>query len=164
MLSGFVAKESVVGTLGILYGVTGNVIENGNLLYADIQAHFTALQAYSFMTFALLATPCVAAVAAMKRELASWKWFTFILVYELAVAYLASLLIFQIGSMGIGGAFSLIFGVLVIIFVVSMIVKVVRRKGVTCSHCDGCSSISSCHLPQREKYYSDKENQNDSEK
>lgn len=164
MLSGFVAKESVVGTLGILYGVTGNVIENGNLLYADIQSHFTAIQAYSFMTFALLATPCVAAVAAMKRELGSWKWFTFILVYELVVAYLASMIIFQVGSMGLGAALSLVFGAVVIIFVISMVIKVIRRKGVTCSHCDGCSSIASCHLPQREKYLLEKENHNDTEK
>jgi ferrous iron transport protein B len=102
MLTGLVAKESVVGTLGILYGVNGDVIENGTLLYSSIQANFTSIQAYAFMAFALLSVPCIAAVSAMKRELNSWKWFVFIILYELVVAYLIAFAIFQLGSIPIG--------------------------------------------------------------
>lgn len=152
MMSGFVAKESVVGTLGILYGVSGDVLENGSLLYSHIQAHFTPLQAYAYMTFALLATPCIAAVAAMKRELGSWKWLAFGIVYEMVVAYLVATAIYQIGSLGLGNALSYLLALVVIIFVYSMVRKVIRQKGKTCSHCTGCSLSSSCTLPQKEVY------------
>lgn len=157
MLSGFVAKESVVGTLGILYGISGNVIENGNLLYVSIQSHFTALQAYAFLTFALLATPCIAALSAMKRELSSWKWFLFIIVYEIVVAYAVSLMIYQIGMLGLGGALSIILGVGIIGFLLVVIKNAVKKKGLSCSHCAGCNEYTNCHLPKREIIFLNKE-------
>lgn len=161
ILSGFVAKESVVGTLGILYGVTGDAVENGSLLYADIQANFTPLQAYSFMAFALLATPCIATLAALKRELGSWKWLIFSVVYELVVAYLVALLIYQLGSLGLGSVLSYIFLVVVVLFVYSMIKKVIKQKGKTCSHCQGCGMIGNCSLPQKDEYLSGLEEKHD---
>jgi len=161
ILSGFVAKESVVGTLGILYGVAGDAVENGSLLYADIQANFTPLQAYSFMAFALLSTPCIATLAAMKKELGSWKWLIFSVVYELTVAYLVALAIYQLGSLGIGQILSYIFLVIVVLFVYSMIKKVIKQKGKTCSHCDGCGMSCNCSLPQKDEYLSSLEDKND---
>lgn len=164
ILTGFVAKESVVGTLGILYGVSGDVLQNGTLLFSDIQSNFTGLQAYSFMAFALLATPCIATLAAMKKELNSWKWLIFSIVYELVVAYLIAMLIFQVGSLGLGTALSYLFLVVIIIFVFKMIQKVIRQRGRTCSHCQGCGLIDGCHLPQRNQYLSNKEEPNDTQK
>jgi len=149
ILTGFVAKESVVGTLGILYGVSGNVIENGSLLFSDIQAHFTSVQALAFMTFALLATPCIATLAALKRELGSWKWLIFIVLYELIVAYLVAMLVFQLGSLGIGTVLSTVFLVLVVWFVLRTILKVIKNKGKTCVNCSGCGSAEGCHLPKK---------------
>lgn len=164
ILTGFVAKESVVGTLGILYGVSGNVIDNTSLLFHDIQIHFTALQAYAFMAFALLSTPCIATLAAMKRELASWKWLLFGILYELVVAYLIAFLIFQLGSYGIGDILTYLFAFLILIFVVHTIRKVIRNKGKTCTDCNGCSVNDSCHLPKKEIEMKIKERYHDTKK
>ncbi|MFP4478388.1 MAG: ferrous iron transport protein B [Candidatus Izemoplasmatales bacterium] len=152
VLSGFVAKESVVGTLGILYGVSGDVVENGSALYPAIQAAFTPIQAYAFMVFALLAIPCIAAVSALKRELNSTKWLVFILAYEMIVAYLIAMAIYQIGSRDIGQVLSIVFTGLVIIFVIVMMKKLIKQKGSACTLCDGCSPQSDCSLPRYQEY------------
>ncbi|HPF42298.1 MAG TPA: ferrous iron transport protein B, partial [Bacillota bacterium] len=126
ILTGIVAKESVVGTLGILYGVTGNAIENGSLLYESIRSAFTPAQAYAFMTFALLASPCVAALSAMRKELASKKWFWFTVFYELIVAYLVSLIIYQVGSLGAGGVITAIVAITAALIVFFTIKRIIR--------------------------------------
>ncbi len=149
VLSGFVAKESVVGTLGILYGVAGDVVEEGGLLYPLIQANFTPLQAYSFMVFALLTSPCIAALAAMKKELGSWKWWIFAVLYELVISYGIALMIFQLGSLGIGTLLSFLFLIVIVVFVLSIVIRLIKRKGSTCSNCSGCSTQDSCYLPKK---------------
>ena len=146
VLTGFVAKESVVGTLGILYGVSGDVVENGSALYPAIAAAFTPIQAYAFMAFALLAIPCIAAVSALKRELKSTKWFIFTLVYELVVGYLVALLIFQIGSQDLGTILTILVTAVIVVFVGLMIRKFIKQKGNACAGCSGCSSVSNCNL------------------
>jgi ferrous iron transport protein B len=151
ILTGFVAKESVVGTLGILYGVTGDVLENGSLLYASIQSVFTPLQAYAFMTFALLSAPCIAALAAMNKELGSKKWFFFALTYEMVVAYLAAFLIFQIGSMSLGNALSLVFGGVMILIVFASIRRIIKRKGNTCGSCSECVVKNGCSPKEKKQ-------------
>ena len=87
LLTGLVAKESVVATMGILYTPE-----------AMLDA-FTPLSAYAFMTFTLLYTPCLAAVGAIKREMNSWRWTLLTVFYQTAVAYMFALLIFQIGRL-----------------------------------------------------------------
>lgn len=150
VLTGFVAKESVVGTLGILYGVAGDAVANGTLLYPAIRAAFSPLQAYAFMAFALLSAPCIAALAAMKKELGTWKWFLFILVYEMAVAYLVALAIYQIGSLGTGGIFTALFLVGSVLIVFATIRGAIRRKG-SCASCYGCASSGNCESEVRKK-------------
>ncbi|MBI9008837.1 MAG: ferrous iron transport protein B [Tenericutes bacterium] len=152
ILTGIVAKESVVGTLGILYGVNGDVIQNGTLLYASIQAHFTTAQAYAFMTFALLSTPCIAAVSAMKRELKSWKWLIFIISYEMIVAYVVALGIYQLAQIELGTLLSIFFSMIVVIFVILMIRKLIKNKGSACGSCEKCAKTGSCGLPEFVKY------------
>lgn len=152
ILSGFVAKESVVGTLGILYGVGGDVVENGSALYPAIQQAFTPIQAYAFMVFALLAIPCIAAVSALKRELHSNKWFYFTLMYELVVAYVIAMLVFQIGSLDIGTILTILLTAVIVLFVIKMTIKFFKQKGSACANCDGCSTSSNCHLPQFEDF------------
>jgi len=161
MLTGLIAKESVVGTLGILYGVNGDVVQNGTLLYASIQAHFTTAQAYAFMTFALLSTPCIAAVSAMKKELGSWKWFTFIIVYELVVAYIVALGIYQIAQLDIGTILTILFSTLVVIFVFFMVRKFIRNKGSACGSCEACKKTGACSLPQFVKFREETEREED---
>lgn len=96
-MTGVMAKETVVATFGVLFGVA-EVGEKNPELMLHLSSIFTAVSAYSFMTFNLLASPCIAAISAMRRELGSWKW-TFIAIgYQMTLAYVVSLLIFQIGS------------------------------------------------------------------
>lgn len=87
LLTGLIAKETVVATLEILYTPE------------TLMASFTPLSAYAFMTFTLLYTPCLAAVAAIKREMASWRWTGLAMAYQIGVAYLFSLLIYQGGQL-----------------------------------------------------------------
>jgi len=157
MLAGIVAKESVVGTLGILYGVNGDVMQNGSLLYASIQAHFTSAQAYAFMTFALLSTPCIAAVSAMKRELKSWKWLTFIIAYEMIIAYVISLGIYQLAQIELGTLLTVFFSILAVLFVGIMVRKFIKNKGSACGDCEKCSKTDDCGLPKFIKYIEDVE-------
>ncbi|KUH34783.1 iron transporter FeoB [Thermococcus celericrescens] len=93
---GFIAKEIVVGTLGVLYGVGEEETAVSHAIAAS--GAFTPETAYAFMAFSLIYVPCVAALAAIKGE-AGWKWTLFALVYELILAYLVALAI-----VGIGGA------------------------------------------------------------
>lgn len=96
LLTGFVAKEAVVATMGILYGM-GEVAEGSVELYSALQAQFTPLRAYAFMAFTLLYMPCIAAFAAIKREMNSWKWTLFAVGYQTAAAWVVAFLIFQVG-------------------------------------------------------------------
>jgi len=152
IMTGFVAKESVVGTLGILYGITGDVIQNGSLLYEPIRQAFTPLQAYAFMAFALLATPCIAALSAMKKELRSWKWLMFAIFYELLVAYLVAMAIYQLGSLPLGRLLSVILAILLGTIVFFTIFRIIKKKGVVCDSCSGCNLADNCHLPKKIAY------------
>lgn len=104
LFTGLLAKEAVVGSMAIIFGL-GNVVGEaalaGNVsgFVQTLQAvGFSSLSAYAFMAFALLYTPCIAAVATIKKETNSWKWTGFSVVYQLVVAWVVALLIFQIGS------------------------------------------------------------------
>ncbi|HHZ05504.1 MAG TPA: ferrous iron transport protein B [Clostridiales bacterium] len=92
LLTGIVAKESVVSTMTVLFGGDTSMISQV----------FTPLSAYSFMTFVLLYTPCVAALSAIGKEMGSRKWTAIAIVYQLAVAWVVSMLVFQIGSLFVG--------------------------------------------------------------
>lgn len=98
LLTGLVAKEAVVATMGILNGI-GSATEESLELITTIQTYFTPLRAYSFMAFTLLYMPCIAAFAAIKREMNSWKWAIFAVLYQTGVAWIVSFLIFQGGRL-----------------------------------------------------------------
>lgn len=93
LISGFTAKEAVVSTLGVLTQ-TGNAELQNNL-----STMFTSLSAASFLTFTLLYTPCVAAVAAIKRELASRSKTLLIVVFQCAIAWCAAFAVYNIGGL-----------------------------------------------------------------
>ncbi|HBT94798.1 MAG TPA: ferrous iron transport protein B [Coriobacteriia bacterium] len=100
VLTGFIAKESVIGTLGTLLGISEDSALEGGGLSASLlaAAGFTPLSALSFMVFCLLYIPCMAAFATLKKEFGSWKWALGQAAYSVAVAYLISFAVFQIGS------------------------------------------------------------------
>ena len=99
-ITGLVAKENIVGTMGILYGGTGTV-------YSNLAGAFTALSGYSFLTFNLLCAPCFAAMGAIKREMNSAKWTWFAIGYQCGFAYVIALCIYQLGMLFTSGAFGI---------------------------------------------------------
>ena len=122
-ITGLVAKENVVGTFGILYGF-GEVAEDGIEIWGTLAGAFTQISAYSFLVFNLLCAPCFAAMGAIKREMNNAKWFWFAIGYQTLLAYVASLCVYQIGTLitegtfGIGTilAFALVIGFLYLLF------------------------------------------------
>ncbi len=115
-VTGLVAKENIVGTLGILYGASGNV-------YAEMAASFTSIAGFSFLVFNLLCAPCFAAMGAIKREMNNAKWTWFAIGYQCVFAYAISLMIYQFGSVFTGNLniIGLIFAIAVLAFMIYML-------------------------------------------
>ena len=95
-ITGLVAKENIVGTLGILYGGGEGTV------YDAIGAAFTGISGYSFLVFNLLCAPCFAAIGAIKREMNNAKWTWFAIGYQCGFAYLIALMINQFGGWAVG--------------------------------------------------------------
>ena len=95
-ITGLVAKENIVGTLGILYG------GGDGSVYQNIAAAFTGVTAYSFLVFNLLCAPCFAAIGAIKREMNSAKWTWFAIGYQCGFAYIIALMVNQFGGLFTG--------------------------------------------------------------
>jgi ferrous iron transport protein B len=100
LLFGFMAKEVVVGSLGVLYGVGEDGL--GGALLAD--PSMGAVTALALMVFVLLYLPCFVTMAVIKKETGSWKWTAFSVVYGIVIAYLAALAVVYIAPFFIGGA------------------------------------------------------------
>ncbi len=118
-ITGLVAKENIVGTLGILYG-------GGDAsVYQNIASAFTGITAYSFLVFKLLCAPCFAAIGAIKREMNSPKWTWFAIGYQCGFAYAIALMINQFGNLFTGHVqvVGLIFAVLLLALIVYMLVR-----------------------------------------
>ena len=98
-ISGLIAKENVVGTFGVLYHYADELSDNGDEIWPEVAASFTALSAYSFMIFNLLCAPCFAAMGAIKREMNNGKWTAIAIGYMCALAYCAALVVYQIGGL-----------------------------------------------------------------
>ncbi len=106
VVTGIMAKEAVVSTIGILYGADEDAVDvddadsTAEVLNATGMATaFTPLAALAFMVFTQLYSPCVTALGTIKKEAQSWKWMGFAFVYTCAVAWIASLLVYQIGRL-----------------------------------------------------------------
>ncbi|MBN1046453.1 ferrous iron transport protein B [Clostridium botulinum] len=96
-ITGLVAKENVVATFGILFGIAEATEEDPTLLM-NVAGVFTAVSAFSFIAFNMLCAPCFAAIGAIKREMGSWKWTWITLGFQTGTAYLVALLINQVGN------------------------------------------------------------------
>ena len=114
-ITGLVAKENIVGTMGILY-------PGG---WSEIAQNFTAVTAYSFLVFNLLCAPCFAAIGAIKREMNSAKWTWFAIGYQCGFAYAIALMIKQFGGIFTGdiNVIGLIAAVAVLAYIIYMLVR-----------------------------------------
>ena len=118
-ITGLVAKENIVGTLGVLYsGGAGTV-------YDAIAAAFNGITGYSFLVFNLLCAPCFAAIGAIKREMNSPKWTWFAIGYQCGFAYAVALMINQFGGLFTGNAN--IIGVIAAVIVLAAIIYMLVR-------------------------------------
>ncbi len=97
-LMGLIAKENVVATFGQLYGIAESA-EDGSDYWSMLQTSFHPLAAYSFLVFNLLCAPCFAAMAAIKREMNSTRWFWAAIGYQTLLAYVVSMALYNIGSL-----------------------------------------------------------------
>ena len=117
-ITGLVAKENIVGTMGILYG-------GGGTVYANLAQAFTPVTGYSFLVFNLLCAPCFAAIGAIKREMNNAKWTWFAIGYQCIFAYVIALIVNQIGGIFEGNVnvFGIIVAIALIIGIVYMLFK-----------------------------------------
>ena len=119
-ITGLVAKENIVGTMGILYGGSGNA-------YQGIAAAFTSITGFSFLVFNLLCAPCFAAMGAIKREMNSRKWTWFAISYQCVFAYAISLMINQFGR-AVKGNISVIGFITALIVLCAMVYMLFFKK------------------------------------
>ena len=129
-VTGLVAKENIVATMGILYG-------GGDGTYANLAAAFTGVAGMSFLIFNLLCAPCFAAMGAIKREMNNIKWFWFAIGYECGFAYVIALIVNQLGNLFTGrlmegnavvNVISLIVAFALIIAIIYLLVRPYRES------------------------------------
>ena len=118
-ITGLVAKENIVGTLGVLYGGGEGTV------YDAIGAAFTGISGYSFLVFNLLCAPCFAAIGAIKREMNNAKWTWFAIGYQCGFAYLIALMINQFGGWAVGAGS--IIGTIVAVIVLAVLLYMLFR-------------------------------------
>ncbi len=126
VITGLIAKENIVSTMGILYGA-GEVAENGWQAYTSFFNAFggNAIAGYSFLAFNLLCAPCFAAIGAIRREMNNSKWTWFAILYQCGWAYVVSFIIYQIGMLIFNGAFG-IFTIIAFAFIAGIVFMLVK--------------------------------------
>ena len=118
-ITGLVAKENIVGTLGILYGGGDATV------YQALGTAFTQISGYSFLVFNLLCAPCFAAIGAIKREMNNAKWTWFAIGYQCGFAYLCALMVNQFGKAFTGdlNVLGLVAALVALAFILYMLVR-----------------------------------------
>ena len=125
-ITGLVAKENIVGTMGVLYG--------GHEAFTNMAQVFTSVTGLSFLIFNLLCAPCFAAIGAIKREMNNTKWFWFAIGYECGFAYIIAFIVNQLGSLftsnvsGVLGVIEIIIAFVAIIYLCYMIFRKNKYK------------------------------------
>lgn len=124
-ITGLVAKENIVGTLGILYGGGEGTV------YQEIAKAFTQITGYSFLVFNLLCAPCFAAIGAIKREMNNAKWTWFAIGYQCGFAYVIALMVNQFGGLFTGHAsiLGVIISVVLLVGILYQLFKPYKEAG-----------------------------------
>ena len=126
-ITGFSAKEAIVGTMGVLANVSEELVEEADAVAVAVNTWFpSAISAFSFLLFNLLDSPCVAAIGVMSQELNSRKWFWFAILFQNLFAWFVSLSVYQIGTLITTGVFGF-WTVIAFIFVAFFILMLVRK-------------------------------------
>ncbi|MCL1945311.1 MAG: ferrous iron transporter B [Firmicutes bacterium] len=136
IITGFLAKETSIATFGVLFGEVG--------LESALQGIFLPHAAYAFMAFILLSAPCIAAIAATKKELGNTKWWIVTMLFQTIVGYLVALAIFQICNLWVEHT-QITISILAILFIIAIFAISLKlylsgSKGSGCAGCNGCSS------------------------
>lgn len=138
-ITGLVAKENVVGTLGILYGFA-EVADDGSEIWGTLAVSMTAAAAYSFLVFNLLCAPCFAAIGAIKREMNNAKWTWFAIGYQSIFAYGVSMCIYQFSNLLSSGVFG-IWTIAAVLVVAGFLYLLFRPYKESCSLQVNLSSV-----------------------
>ncbi len=156
LLTGLVAKEAVVSSLSMFAGFSASA--GGAVVRGALSAFFTPASAYSFLVFVLVYTPCLAAVAMMRRELESLKWTAFAVFFQMTSAWLASFAVYNILGLFSGEVKAeLVFYLVaaaIAAYSIYIFVRHFRRRGCceACGHnCNGCQYAPRCSQKGRDK-------------
>ena len=122
-VTGLVAKENLVGTFGVLFGIA-EAAEDTPTLLTQIGTMFTAASGLAFIAFNMLNAPCFAAIGAIRREMGSWKWMWITVGFQTLTAYIVALVINQVGSLllGNGSVVGAIISILIAILAIALAV------------------------------------------
>ena len=140
LLTGVVAKEAVVSSLSMFASFSASA--GGEVVRQALSGIFTPASAYSFLVFVLLYTPCMAAIATIRREMQSRAWTAFAVVWQLASAYIMSLLTYNIIGLFTGETDKavLFYAIAALIVIYSAYCIIMRRR----RGCSGCRSAAKC--------------------
>jgi ferrous iron transport protein B len=124
-ITGLIAKENVIGTLGILFG------GGATSVYETMAATVTPVAAYAYLAFNLLCAPCFAAIGAMRREMNSHKWTWFAIGYQCGFAYIISLIIYQLGMLfsGNGNPVGTVVAIVLVVLLLVLLFRPEKRGG-----------------------------------
>lgn len=134
-IAGLVAKENLVSTLGIISGMSAEaadeLLDGTSPLWAYVNTILPSVPAVlSFLAFNILCAPCFAAIGAISRQMASFKWTVFAVAYQTLFAYAIALIIFQLGTLFIGGGFGIgtVFGIVVLVALLFLLLRPAKKK------------------------------------
>lgn len=144
ILTGLGAKEIVISTMQVLYGNLDTVLPT----------IFTGVTAYGFLVFSALYTPCIAALATMRKEYGNKMMFTS-LIYQFVIAWIGAFIVKIIGSTifsgNLGSLTELAIGGVILLTSTIILLRMFNKKSSGCSSCSSCSSQSSCSIQEKEK-------------
>lgn len=144
LLTGLVAKEAVVSSMCLFYGISATA---GTEAAAILSGTFgTPVAAYAFLIFTLLYVPCMAAFSTMKKEMGGWKWALGSAAYQIGIAYVLAVIVYQAGKYS-----AYVLAGLIILWAVYCIIKyVINRKNTGCDDCSMCNKAN-CNECNRSK-------------
>lgn len=145
LIAGISAKEVVVSSCAVLFGVVNASSPEGMQAFEEVLGSigFTQLNAFCLMVFCLLYIPCAATLATIRKESGSWKWTGFVTLFQLAVAWLVTFAVYQIGLACLGtpsvAGITVLIALVVAAWAAFAVRAIVRRKKRGCGNCSNCS-------------------------